>query len=352
MEPAAADVRADARWHLFDLRPEARKFTLVRLEEATYRSASFLDQRVTGQAREGYQYPFSRREAFFPPGAAPEAAPMYLFHVGHCGSTLLSRALAADDAVLPVREPLTLRALADARRDAAHPWRMLSAAEWAAWLDAVHAAHARGFREGQRALVKATSHCNNLVGPLLERDPRARALLLYVPLETYLAGMLKREEPPADLLGFARARVMDWQALAGAPSFSLDALSRPEQAALAWMTSMRQLLAAAEAFPGRTRLMDFDAFLADPQAHLPAAAAFLGLEGLSAKLVRAYPELASRYAKDPSHPYSAQRRARVLEAVATRDAAAIRQGLAWAEARSAEAPVFEPCLRHLTATEG
>ncbi len=352
MEPTPAELRADARWHLFDIRPETRKFTLVRLDEETYRSASFLDQRVTAQAREGYQYPFARRDELFPPGEAPAQAPLFVFHVGHCGSTLLSRALSAHASVLPVREPLTLRTLADARRDSPHPWRPFSEPDWSAWLGAAHRAHARGFHPGPRALVKATSPCNCLVQPLLERDTRARALLLYVRLETYLAGMLKRDEPPADLLGFARARIMDWQTLAGAPPFSLDVLTRPELAALAWMTSMQLLLNAAAAFPDRTRLLDFDDFLGDPEAHLESAASFLGLDAVTPALLREYPGLASRYAKDPSHPYSARRRAEVLRAVATRDRDAIHAGLDWAAAQATDAPAFEGCLEHARAPAG
>ncbi len=180
MEPAAPEVHADARWHLYDLRPETRKFTLIHLDEDTYRSASFLDERVTGQAREGYRYPFERRDELLLPDDTTGAGPRFIFHVGHCGSTLLSRALSADASVLPVREPLTLRTLADARRDLAHPWRPFPEAGWADWLRAACRAHARGFHAGQRALIKATSQCGNLVKPVLGNDTRARALLVYV----------------------------------------------------------------------------------------------------------------------------------------------------------------------------
>jgi hypothetical protein len=349
MEPAAPDVRADARWHLYDIRPEARRFTLIRLDEDSYRSASFLDERVTGQAREGYRFAFERRDELLPAAGDAARAPLFIFHVGHCGSTLLSRALSAHEDVLPVREPLTLRTLADARRDLPHPWRPFSEDGWRAWLQAALGAHARGFHPRQRALVKATSQCNNLVRPVLACDRRARAVLLYVRLETYIAGMLKREEPPADLLGFARARIMDWEALAGDPPFSLDALTRPELAALAWMSAMQQLLDASAAHPERTLLLDFDAFLAAPDERLPEVAAFCGLDAATPALLGAYPALASRYAKDPAHPYSARRRQQVLAAVAARDGDAIRAGLEWARARGAEAPAFEACLAYASA---
>ena len=59
--------------------------------------------------------------------APPTPDPRFIFHIGHCGSTLLSRALDASLRTLPLREPLTLRRLAaqeTERRAELLPWSL------------------------------------------------------------------------------------------------------------------------------------------------------------------------------------------------------------------------------------
>ena len=100
----------DPAWHLFDIDPASSQGAWLELSENVFRDASFLDQRVAGLAT-------AQRRAEIDPAykeitAADSQPPHFIFHLGHCGSTLLSRALASTPAVLPLREPLTLRRLA------------------------------------------------------------------------------------------------------------------------------------------------------------------------------------------------------------------------------------------------
>ena len=83
---------------------------LVGLDPEAQRAASFLDERVLKPGVQGAWFGFNTVEQA---AATLEAAPRgYIFHVGHCGSTLVSRLVAAATESVALREPLPLRTLA------------------------------------------------------------------------------------------------------------------------------------------------------------------------------------------------------------------------------------------------
>ena len=112
----AESIRSSALWHFHDFNTELGTASLLQLTEAVYRQASFLDQRVEPLASARIDVRLSDLETTLAAPGSDEGmvspSANFIFHHGHCGSTLLSRALAATDRVLPLREPLTLRRLA------------------------------------------------------------------------------------------------------------------------------------------------------------------------------------------------------------------------------------------------
>ena len=95
---------------------------------------------------------------------------MWIFHIGHCGSTLLSRLLPAIAPLLPVREPAVLRTLAESRRASGNP-RGRGDDERSRLFELMVSLVARSYRPDQTALIKAASDCNNLIEPALARRP-------------------------------------------------------------------------------------------------------------------------------------------------------------------------------------
>src|SRR3546814_2757077 len=75
------------------------------LGEADYRAASFLDQRLLTD-RVGREW---RAWNALPDLGAAAPRPDFIFHIGHVGSTLVSRLLAEVGDALPLREPMLLR---------------------------------------------------------------------------------------------------------------------------------------------------------------------------------------------------------------------------------------------------
>jgi hypothetical protein len=335
----------DASWHLYQLDAAQQASAWLRLSEQQFRDASFLDQRLL-QAQAG-QASLASPEIVALDGLEESHSALstrqahFIFHIGHCGSTLLSRALAATPRILPIREPLTLRQLAADFPEAENPM-------WSSKLQYALAAHSRTFHSEQLAMIKATSTCNALVLPILERVPDARALLMYVPLESFLAGMLGKQSTPLDLRGHLNTRLHEWRRLAGSPfeQLSTDEMNDAELAVLSWLTSMARLLHAQATYPDRCKLLDFDQFLGAPEAGLEELIDFFSLAGSQAEILQAWPEISTGYSKKPDEPYSAFNRNRTLSRGRMMHDTDISSALQWAEQLAHQHPVFSSCTEH------
>lgn len=350
MSPDQHDLARNAAWHLFDFDPESRIAKLLHLTEAGYRAASFLDERIAPPGGVIRDVPWGDFLTALGGNPRPPRSPHLIFHLGHCGSTLLSRALAVTPAVLPLREPLTLRRLAAAPLPKETPGQVPKLP--ANFLSLALAAHARVFEPGQRAMIKATSTCNALAIPILEARPNSRALLMYVPLETYLAGLLGKAQPAADLRGHAAARLADWNSMQGAPTIDIKrtnevGLGEAGLAVLAWLSGMRHLLAAARAFPKQCLLLEFESFLDDPESGLRRAVTFFGLEAQTEAIIAGWPEISLGYSKQPDEPYSAFNRRRTLARGRTQRGTEIEAGMKSARRLVTEVPDLNACARYL-----
>lgn len=279
------------------------------LTEDDYRAASFLDRRLLTDARRTGTVP---RELMRPWLTALPRACDFIFHVSHCGSTLLSRLLGSHPAVFAVREPAILR-------QAAVPGTADGLAADALPL------LARTFRPGQRAMIKATSIVNRIALPLMQLASDGRCLLMSVPAETFLAAVL--DGSPGDVRAHAADRCGRLEALGLALPAGVESLGAGQAAALSWLCESLSLAAVARGYPTRTTWLDFDRFLAAPAPGLATALAAFGLAGDPEAILAG--DLMRRYAKRPAVAYDAAFRGRLLADARGRFAAEIEAGLAW-----------------------
>ncbi len=330
-QPATQEeITATPLWHLYDYDLGQKTYTLMRIEETLYREASFLDARIQEFNCPAVRYEMQHLAQMFPRPGRNRGPMGFIFHVGHCGSTLISRALSSSARFLPFREPLTLRLLSAEQRELGTPAAMMARDNWRRLLITVLDSLARRFRPDQVNIVKATSTGNNLIRPIMEEDSSHRALLLFVPLETYLANMLGKQKDGGDLWKQARTRMRDWTTIAAEPEFSLHELGRPQLAALSWITSINYMFEAHAALGDRTRMFDFNRLVSDPADQLPAIAGFFGLEDEGPAVAGRFPEVSSGYSKRPEKRYTPETRAQLLRIAREEQADAIRTGLEWA----------------------
>lgn len=348
VQPASQEeIRQTPLWHLFNYDLSAQTLTLMRIEERLYREASFLDHRIGSYNCPSVAYELRHMAEVFPRLGAQRAPMGFIFHIGHCGSTLLSRALSAGERVLPLREPQTLRNLSADRRELETPLSFLAPDAWNWLLSTVIDTLSRRFRQDQLNIVKATSTGNNLIAPILEEDPRHKALLLYVPLESYLATMLGKKTRGGDLWGQGKTRMQDWLELKSSAKFALHELDEPRLAVLSWMTSMQFMLNASARFGERTQLVNFEDLIEAPQAGLPQAAEFFGLQDQAETMVARFPEISSSYSKLPGQPFTPRTREDRLNRTRTSHPEQISAGLQWFESLAAETPALEACRKFI-----
>jgi hypothetical protein len=324
--------------HQLDL--PGRRALLVDLPQADVRRASFLDQRALGGARrDGGWLPL---ESVLAQGdALAGRAPHAIFHIGHCGSTLLSRLLDHLPGVLGLREPLPLRTLADAfeaRHQPTSPW---SPAQVDRALAATLGLLDRRFDGVRQVVVKATSSCNALAAPWLLRHPDVRAVALQIPLRAWLATILKSPDATADALRFAPARLAALHALLGRDDLRLYEHGLGEVLALGWIAECARFatLAADRGIAPRLLRLDFESLLADPRGVLAQVAAHLGISAPDAALDAALAAEMGRYAKATEHAYSPADRAADLAESKRRFGAEIDAGITLAQRLAALPPL-------------
>jgi len=162
--------------HGFNVRDDSVAF--VRLTRADYEAASFLDARILTPGRASVNLPWPQVAAAIDASRLAEACD-YIFHIGHVGSTLLSRLIGAHRGAFALREPAVLRTFAQlgdgldaeprARRDADFEERLGGCLKLLS----------RTFDAQQIAVIKATSFVSELAAGLLSRPSSPKALKLH-----------------------------------------------------------------------------------------------------------------------------------------------------------------------------
>ena len=309
----------DPRIYPQKLVPAEDKVLLVELSEDALQNHSFLDDRIFHPDMPFEWLHWSEFEALA--GALPERAPSYIFHIGHCGSTLLSRLVAEATDTQALREPLPLRVFAINRAQRVVDW--LDEEETRRRLRLFERSWARG---GCPTTVKATSMCTNLVS---EVDPKSPVAFVYQAAETHLAVLLAGENTMQDLAGFGQNR----HARVAAMTEELppvESLSGGELAALTWLA---EISSAAQALEQRAAFrLDFDEFLASPAELLEKTCGALGLETTAEQCsaVVSGPTMRS-YSKAPEHAYGPKLRDDIIADSRRRNADEIAKGMRFVE---------------------
>ena len=239
---AAIAASPDHYLHSF----EGADAVIVPMDRAAYARSIFLDARIS---------PAGDGAALFPASALAEAAPppqttAWIFHVAHCGSTLLARALEHVSSGLVLREPMALRQLAFAP----DPVRLRLAL----------AMLSRRYGGEAPTLIKANVPVNALLPALAAADPAAPAVFLYLGREDYALAVLRSPQHR----GWVRELAARF---AGALPGSDDAASL----AALWLWQMRAFAAALDVMPQGVTL-DAERFYAAPGPTLAALAPRLG----------------------------------------------------------------------------
>src|SRR5438874_2363937 len=256
--PSPQEIARDACWLAQALDPAAGMVRLVAMDREAYRAASFLDDRLLQQPVDAQIVPWPDVENAMSGALRHDAR--WIFHIGHVGSTLVSRLLGEIAGVLAIREPRLIRDLALSPPEVRHRY-----------IAPVAQLMSRTFAAGEVTCVKATSFASEIAPELV--PPGERALFMYATPANYVASILAGENSLQELrvLAGGRAKRLNKREI------YLPAQNDADLAAAAWACEMTALEASAEAMEDRgIEWADFDRMLADIDAGLRKVAEFFG----------------------------------------------------------------------------
>lgn len=312
----------------FQLDVGGNRVLLVQLSEQEYREASFLDNRLLQQQRPMQWVDWTQItqvEKQLPHNA------QFIFHIGHVGSTLISRLLGEAGDTLSLREPQILRQFAELKPLDGKPHSEWRPGEFGKRLDGAIHWLSRTFAPGQRSLVKATSFVSEIAGDILSNG--RKSIFLTLKPERYIQTILAGENSRQELSALSSARLMRLNQRLEAKPINLWELDEAKRAAMAWATEMTALEAASG---DNVMWVDFDAFLANPAAQLHAMAQFLTIDLSAEQAARlAAGPMMQQYSKAPEHGYSKQLREQVMAQAAAERRAEIAAALEWLETLAA-----------------
>jgi len=335
--PSPDDIARDATWLVQALDPSAGAVRLIAMNRESYRAASFLDDRIM-------QSPVDAQVVQWPEieGAAGEDMrddARWIFHIGHVGSTLVSRLLGELPGVLGVREPRLLRDLA-----------LIPAEIRQRYIAPVPRLMSRTFAEDECACLKVTSFGSEIAEQLV--PPGERALFMFASPANYVASILAGENSVKELRVLAETR-------ASRMADRVSGLDQARQsdahlAAAAWACEMTSLESAAERMADR-RIMwaDFDRLLADMKAGLSRAAEHFRLAG-SAEQVAAIATgpLMRRYSKALEYDYSPALRRDLIAEAAHHHRRDIDSALAMLRSAAEKSPLLARALSRAEGSRG
>lgn len=275
MAPTVAELFAspDHYLHAFD----GGDAVFVAMDRAAYRRSIFLDGRISQAGPATWRVPIASLLA-----EMPEPQPLaWIFHVAHCGSTLLARAIDELGGGLVLREPLALRQVALAPDPAR--------------LQLVLAMLSRRYPGDGRTLVKANVPANFILTELAASNPQTPAILLHLGLCDYLLAILRSDNH--------RGWLHQITGLLAAHLDPFDPANDGERAAALWLAQTERFSATLFIMP-EAMACDGERFLSEPTSFLHQAVSILGVRADTRRIASvADGAMFSTYSKRPDIPF-------------------------------------------------
>ncbi|MBU6172973.1 MAG: hypothetical protein KGQ60_04180 [Planctomycetes bacterium] len=296
----------------FQWNTSADAIDFVGIQEAEYSQASFLDNRVIHRESVWGRVPIALLNDI-QPYLRPKCD--FIFHVSHCGSTLLSRLLGLHRGCFALREPLILRDFDS--KDISE-------------IETLFGLLSRTFHPEQTSLIKVTSFASQFASTWLSVLTKSKAILMTLSLETFLAAVL--DGSLSDIESQKVQRFIRLERLGIRLPSNVESLSPGPLAAMSWLCEMLSLEVIHKRFPDRCHWLSFEQLLENPGEILTQVVEFLGY-------TEPHPAwedhpLWTQYAKHPGVFYDSHLRMRLLVDSRKKFEHEIHKGLNWFEGLS------------------
>jgi len=300
----------------------------VPMDRDAYQRSIFLDRRIQPKSATGEKVSLaSLYGAQERTGAQPRDIG-YIFHIAHCGSTLLARALDVKDANLVCREPMALRQLGV---QGAKSFGQPLGDEWRRRASLAATLLSRRYNADGPVILKANVPVNFIIDPLMQLRPQQPAIFLHFSLEHYLLAILRSAGHAQWLDRVSKELQGGIDGASGAGPAQTPAT----QAARLWLAQMLEYAKALETYPNAVSL-DAEAFFNEPRAVLAASFAHFGQAVDDAHVgAIAQSDLFARYSKDPNMAYDNATRLSLQQALHRELGGALAEARRWLEAQPA-----------------
>ena len=326
--PTADEIARDAIWLAQALDPSAGVARLIAMDRESYRAASFLDDRMMQLPVDAQLVPWTAIEEAITADVRSDAR--WIFHIGHVGSTLMSRLLGEIDGVLAIREPRLLRDLA-----------LMPPSIRPGYVAPVPRLMSRTFDEREVACVKATSFVSEIAAELV--PAQQRVLFMYASPRNYVTSILAGENSVHELraLGPSRSARMQKRGIELGAATGDAAL-----AAAAWACEITALEAASAKLTNHyVGWMDFDRALENLSDALREVMEIFGFEATPERIHEiAEGPLTRRYSKATEYEYSADLRRELIAEAAAGHERAIDDALAMLARAAEKSPLLARAL--------
>jgi hypothetical protein len=327
---AEEDIAHSPAW--LPLEVDATAVKLLCLNEAAYRAASFLDQRILSL---GYEQQACTVATLQAAAARLARRAQYVFHIGHVGSTLISRLIGEHPQLFSLREPALLRTIAAG----------YSEGSGVPDLSLALALFSRTWRPCQRAVIKVTSFVSELAETILAGAERPAAIFVFAQPLPYLQGILAGPNSRVETRQLAPARLQRLARRLMQSGWRPEVRSEGEYIAMSWLCEMTALQQAARRVGRQVLWVDFDVFLAGPVAALEAILRTLGVSAAAAEIEALVTgPLMRQYSKAPEYAYDASLRRQVLESADREHHTEISRGMDWLQKAAVHDPLMQEAL--------
>ena len=277
----------DSYPHRYDAVGDAIQF--IRADRRALSDATFLTDEFLPTAKSPVVIGRAEAMALVQPALSPH----FIFHSAYCCSTLLTNAFDIPGVSFGLKEPAMLNDISGWRRRGGQPPQVLEA------LTAAVTLLARPQSAGERVIIKPSNVINALAPTLLAAFPESKAVLLYTPLENYLASIAKKGM-------WGRLWVRELFVKLGKDGltqygFSADDIMQQTDlqiAAIGWLAQHRLFAMMVERLgPDRVQTLQSETLLADPMAAMQSLSGHFGIDVEATVLTQQIANVFGRNAK-------------------------------------------------------
>lgn len=324
------------------LRFEEQDAIFAGMNRAAYRRSIFLDSpRIRPAAEQLQRIAWTELQSRFQ-ARRPTAGPVnYIFHMAHCGSTLVSRALDRERGMLVCREPEALRQLG--ALFCAQFFGTAVPAEWQLRLRVVATLLGRRYAPDDAVVVKANVPVNAMLPALLDTQPENRALFLYLPLAEYLLAVLRSDMHCEWVRRISSRLHRPIDLITGTTAAQRRTFPVARDAACIWVTQTALFREALDRYAD-ARSVNAEQLFQEPAVVLDAVVRFFDLPIATSELREIVNgELFTRHAKFPDRKFDNSDRIAAREALRGRIAADLHSAQMWV-AEHFDAGVVPECF--------